>query len=204
MTDRTATLNFSDGSPAVTFPVLSGTDRAGRHRHPHAVRQDRQVHLRPGLPVDRVVQFGDHLHRRRQGRAPVPRLSDRGAGDALRLPRDLLPAALRRAAHARRRRTSSSRCVTHHTMVNEQMHFFMRGFRRDAHPMAVLTGLVGALSAFYPDSMNLHDAQQRDISAHPPDRQDADAGRDGVQVLGRPAVHVSAQRPVVRRRTSCG
>jgi citrate synthase len=50
-------------------------------------------------------------------------------------------------------------------MVNEQMHFFMRGFRRDAHPMAVMTGLVGALSAFYPDSMNLHDARQRDISA---------------------------------------
>jgi len=41
----------------------------------------------------------------------------------------------------------------------------MRGFRRDAHPMAVLTGMVGALSAFYPDSMNLHDPKQRDISA---------------------------------------
>ena len=50
--------------------------------------------------------------------------------------------------------------VTHHTMVNEQMQFFMRGFRRDAHPMAVLTGMVGALSAFYPDSMNLHDARE--------------------------------------------
>jgi citrate synthase len=45
------------------------------------------------------------------------------------------------------------------------MQFFMRGFRRDAHPMAVLTGLVGALSAFYPDSINLNDAHQRDISA---------------------------------------
>ncbi len=55
--------------------------------------------------------------------------------------------------------------VTMHTMVNEQMQFFMRGFRRDAHPMAVMTGLVGALSAFYPDSMNLHDAHQREISA---------------------------------------
>ena len=64
----------------------------------------------------------------------------------------------------RRRRTSSSRVIKH-TMVNEQMHFFMRGFRRDAHPMAVMTGLVGALSAFYPDSMNLHDARERDISA---------------------------------------
>ncbi len=50
-------------------------------------------------------------------------------------------------------------------MVNEQMQFFLRGFRRDAHPMAVLTGLVGAMSAFYPDSINLHDAHQRDISA---------------------------------------
>ena len=37
-------------------------------------------------------------------------------------------------------------------MVHEQMQFFLRGFRRDAHPMAVLTGLVGALSAFYHDS----------------------------------------------------
>ena len=55
--------------------------------------------------------------------------------------------------------------VTNHTMVHEQMQFFMRGFRRDAHPMAVMTGLVGALSAFYPDSMNLHDPKQRDISA---------------------------------------
>ncbi len=55
--------------------------------------------------------------------------------------------------------------VTKHTMVNEQMQFFLRGFRRDAHPMAVMTGLVGALSAFYPDSINLHDAHQRDISA---------------------------------------
>jgi len=56
--------------------------------------------------------------------------------------------------------------VTYHTMVNEQMQFFLRGFRRDAHPMAVMTGLVGAMSAFYPDSMNLNDPQQREISAH--------------------------------------
>ncbi|HMA87852.1 MAG TPA: citrate synthase, partial [Burkholderiales bacterium] len=55
--------------------------------------------------------------------------------------------------------------VIKHTMVNEQMQFFMRGFRRDVHPMAALTGLVGAMSAFYPDSINLNDAHQRDISA---------------------------------------
>ncbi|MBL8514618.1 MAG: citrate (Si)-synthase, partial [Betaproteobacteria bacterium] len=55
--------------------------------------------------------------------------------------------------------------VINHTMVHEQMQFFLRGFRRDAHPMAVMTGLVGAMSAFYPDSMNLNDAKQREISA---------------------------------------
>jgi citrate synthase len=50
-------------------------------------------------------------------------------------------------------------------MVHEQMQFFMRGFRCDAHSMSVLTGLVGALSSFYPDSINLWDEQQRRISA---------------------------------------
>ncbi len=55
--------------------------------------------------------------------------------------------------------------VARHTMVHEQMQFFLRGFRRDAHPMSLLTGLVGALSAFYPDSINVHDPHQREISA---------------------------------------
>jgi citrate synthase len=55
--------------------------------------------------------------------------------------------------------------VTHHTMVNEQMQFFLRGFRRDAHPMAVLTGLVGALSAFYHDSTDINNAEHRHIAA---------------------------------------
>ncbi len=56
--------------------------------------------------------------------------------------------------------------ITHHTMVHEQMQFFLRGFRRDAHPMAVMCGLVGAMAAFYHDSLNIHDPRQREISAH--------------------------------------
>ena len=55
--------------------------------------------------------------------------------------------------------------VMHHTMVHEQMQFFLRGFRRDAHPMAILTGMIGAMSAFYPDSMDINSAEQQDISA---------------------------------------
>ncbi len=54
--------------------------------------------------------------------------------------------------------------VTMHTMVHEQLALFFRGFRRDAHPMAVLLGVVGALSAFYPDSIDVFDPKQRDIS----------------------------------------
>ncbi|HEY1131031.1 MAG TPA: citrate synthase, partial [Roseateles sp.] len=55
--------------------------------------------------------------------------------------------------------------VTRHTMVNEQMQFFLRGFRRDAHPMAVMTGLVGAMSAFYHDSTDINNPEHREIAA---------------------------------------
>jgi citrate synthase len=55
--------------------------------------------------------------------------------------------------------------VTHHTMVHEQMHYFYRGFRRDAHPMAVMTGVVGAMAAFYHDSTDITDPQQREIAS---------------------------------------
>ena len=56
--------------------------------------------------------------------------------------------------------------ITYHTMVHEQIHYFFRGFRRDAHPMAVMCGVVGALSAFYHDSLDIWDPKQREISAH--------------------------------------
>jgi len=56
--------------------------------------------------------------------------------------------------------------ITYHTMLNAQFDRFFEGFRRDAHPMAVMTGAVGALSAFYADSMNVDDAREREISAH--------------------------------------
>ena len=54
--------------------------------------------------------------------------------------------------------------VTMHTMVHEQLINFYRGFRRDAHPMAIITGVVGALSAFYHDSIDINDPQQREIA----------------------------------------
>ena len=164
MTDRTATLNFSDGSPAVTFPVLSGSvgpevidirtlyGKTGKFTFDPGflstascnsaityIDGDKGELLYRGYPIEELAtrcDFMETCYLLLYGQLPTPAQKE-----------DFV-----------------SR-VTHHTMVNEQMHFFMRGFRRDAHPMAVLTGLVGALSAFYPDSMNLHDAKQRDISA---------------------------------------
>ena len=55
--------------------------------------------------------------------------------------------------------------ITHHTMVHEQMTRFYSGFRRDAHPMAVMVGVVGALSAFYHDSTDIADPHQRMVAS---------------------------------------
>ncbi|MCE8511640.1 citrate synthase [Ruegeria pomeroyi] len=56
--------------------------------------------------------------------------------------------------------------ITRHTMIHEQMHYFFRGFRRDAHPMATMVGVVGAMSAFYHDSTDIADPHQREIASH--------------------------------------
>jgi citrate synthase len=164
MTDRTATVSFSDGAPSVTFPILEGTlgpdvidirtlyGKTGRFTYDPGfmstaacssaityIDGDKGELLYRGYPIEELAVKCDFME--------VCHLLLYGE----------LPNADQREKFVH--------LVTHHTMVNEQMQFFLRGFRRDAHPMAVLTGLVGALSAFYPDSMNLQDARQRDISA---------------------------------------
>jgi len=55
--------------------------------------------------------------------------------------------------------------VTRHTMLHEQMQYFFRGFRRDAHPMATMVGVVGAMSAFYHDSTDISDPWQREVAS---------------------------------------
>ena len=62
--------------------------------------------------------------------------------------------------------TKFTKNITYHTMLHEQIHTFFRGFRRDAHPMAVMVGVVGALSAFYHDSTNIDDPRQREVASH--------------------------------------
>src|SRR6478735_139365 len=164
MTDRTATLNFSDGASPVTFPILSGTIGPDVIDIRTLYAKTGKFTYDPGFLSTASCQSaityidgdkGELLYRG----YPIDELATRC--DFLETCHLLLYGELPNMAQ----KESFVEKVTRHTMVNEQMHFFMRGFRRDAHPMAVLTGLVGALSAFYPDSMNLHDAHQRDISA---------------------------------------
>jgi len=63
-------------------------------------------------------------------------------------------------------KTEFQRQITHHTMVHEQLSQFYRGFRRDAHPMAIMCGVVGALSAFYHDSTDITDPAQRWVASY--------------------------------------
>ena len=63
-------------------------------------------------------------------------------------------------------KTAFEKSITYHTMVHEQLLNFFRGFRRDAHPMAILVGVTGALSAFYHDSTDIGDPHQRMIASH--------------------------------------
>ena len=93
--------------------------------------------------------------------------------------------------------------ITRHTMVHEQMTRFYTGFRRDAHPMAVMVGVVGALSAFYHD-FDRHqgsDAARDGERAH--DREDADHRRHGLQIFDRPALRLSDVTSSTIRPTSC-
>ena len=165
MTDQTATLNFSDGSPPVTFPILTGTIGPSVVDIRALYGKTGRFTYDPGFlstaACSSAITYidgdkGELLYRG----YPIEELAVRC--DFLEVCYLLLYGELPNAQQKQR----FVDVVTHHTMVNEQMQFFMRGFRRDAHPMAVLTGMVGAMSAFYPDSINLHDPHQRDISAH--------------------------------------
>jgi citrate synthase len=162
LSDKKATLSFSDGSPAIQLPVYKGTigpdvidirklyGQTGMFTYDPGfmstaacesaityIDGDKGELLYRGYPIEQIAHKCDYLdtcYLLLNGELPT---QEQG-----------------REFHKR---------VLSHTMVNEQMLLFLRGFRRDAHPMAVLTGLVGALSAFY--HADIHDAGQRDIAA---------------------------------------
>src|SRR5665213_3997824 len=164
MTDRSATLTFSDGTPPVTFPVLSGTlgpdvvDIRALYAKTGKFTYDPGFMSTAACSSAITYIDGDKGELLYRG-YPIEELATRC--DYLETCYLLLYGELPNADE----RTRFVDVVTHHTMVNEQMQFFLRGFRRDAHPMAVLTGLVGALSAFYHDSTDINNPEHREISA---------------------------------------
>ena len=161
---RSATISFSDGTAPVEFPVLGGTigpevvdirtmlGKAGKFTYDPGflstascrsaityIDGDEGVLLYRGYPIEQLAEHCDFLE--------VCYLLIYGE-----LPNQ-------------EEKSQFVNIVTRHTMVHDQLNNFFRGFRRDAHPMAVMVGTVGALSAFYHDSLDLNDPAHRQISA---------------------------------------
>jgi citrate synthase len=159
-----ATLTFSDGTPTLEMPLYKGTVGPDVIDIRQLFAKTGKFTYDPGFlstaACNSTITYidgdkGELLYRG----YPIEQLATRC--DFLEVCHLILYGELPNAEQ----RNSFVARVTNHTMVHEQMQFFLRGFRRDAHPMAVMTGLVGALSAFYPDSMNVHDPWQREVSA---------------------------------------
>ena len=161
---RTATITFSDGSAGAEFPILSGTigpdvvdirtllAKTGKFTYDPGflstascrssityIDGDAGELLYRGYPIEQLARHCDFLD--------VCYLLIYGE----------LPDKEQRAAFVE--------TVTRHTMIHEQLARFYTGFRRDSHPMAVMVGVVGALSAFYHDSLDLNNPAHREISA---------------------------------------
>ena len=164
LSDNKATLTFSDGRPSVELPMYHGTvgpdvidirklyGQSGMFTYDPGflstascqsaityIDGDKGELLYRGYPIEQIATCCDYLDT-----------------CYLLLNGELPEAKQRDDFHA---------LILSQTMVHEQMQFFLRGFRRDAHPMAVLTGLLGAMSAFYADSTNALDSAQRNTAA---------------------------------------
>ncbi|MEQ1774332.1 MAG: citrate/2-methylcitrate synthase, partial [Burkholderiales bacterium] len=164
MSEKLATLSFSDGKPSVDFPVYSGNEgpdvidvrslygKTGMFTYDPGfmstascrssityIDGDVGILQYRGYPIEQLAEtcsFLETSYLILNGELPNKTQLDEFSG-----------------------------IVTKHTMVHEQLSRFYSGFRRDAHPMAVMCGVVGALSAFYHDSIDINDAKSREISA---------------------------------------
>ncbi|MEB0134093.1 citrate synthase [Actimicrobium sp. CCC2.4] len=162
--DTTATLSFSDGSPSLEMPIYKGTvgpdvidirklyGATGKFTYDPGfmstaacnsaityIDGDKGELLYRGYPIEQLAVNCDFLE------------------TCYLLLNGELPTVEERSKFVD--------TVTQHTMIHDQMQFFFRGFRRDAHPMAVLVGTVGALSSFYHDSLDITDPHHREVSA---------------------------------------
>jgi citrate synthase len=161
---RSATISFDDGAQPIEFPILSGSigpdvvdirtllGKTGKFTYDPGflstascrsaityIDGDAGVLLYRGYPIEQLAQHCDFL--------------------------EVCYLLLTGELPNKEQKEQFVTTVTRHTMVHDQLNNFFRGFRRDAHPMAVMVGTVGALSAFYHDSLDLNNPAHRDISA---------------------------------------
>ena len=159
-----ASLSFEDGSTGSDFPVLSGTVGPQAVDIRSMLGTTGKVTYDPGFlstaSCRSSITFidGDKGILLYRG-YPIEQLAEKC--DFLEVSYLLLNGELPNAAQ----KEKFDNTVMRHTMVHDQINNFFRGFRRDAHPMAVMVGTVGALSAFYHDSLDLNDESHRQISA---------------------------------------
>ncbi|MEK7877185.1 MAG: citrate synthase [Pseudomonadota bacterium] len=164
MAEKLATLSFTDGTPSADFPISSGTvgpdvidirplyGKTGKFTYDPGfmstgscvskityIDGDKGVLMYRGYPIEQLAEHCDFLE--------VAYLILNGE-----LPN-------------RKQNETFVATISNHTMVHEQLVRFYSGFRRDAHPMAVMCGVIGALSAFYHDSLDINDPKHREISA---------------------------------------
>ena len=165
MAEKLATLSFTDGTPSADFPISAGTvgpdvidirplySKTGKFTYDPGfmstgscvskityIDGDKGVLMYRGYPIEQLAEHCDFLE--------VAYLILKGE-----LPN-------------RKQNSDFVATIGKHTMVHEQLVRFFSGFRRDAHPMAVMCGVIGALSAFYHDSLDINDPKHREISAH--------------------------------------
>ena len=164
MTEKLATLSFSDGKPSVDFPIYSGNEGPD-------VIDVRALYGKTGL-----FTYDPGFMSTASCRSSITYIDgDQGILQYRGYPIEQLAETcnfletsyliLNGELPNKQQLAAFTDTVTHHTMVHEQLSRFYSGFRRDAHPMAVMCGVVGALSAFYHDSIDINDAKSREISA---------------------------------------
>jgi citrate synthase len=164
MSDKKATLSFSDGTPSIDFPIHTGSigpdvvdiralygktgkftfdpgfmSTAACNSQITYIDGDKGELLYRGYPIEQLAVKADYLE------------------TCYLLLNGELPSNDQKKDFVGR--------VTNHTMVHEQMTRFFQGFRRDAHPMSILVGCVGAMSAFYHDSLDINNEEHRKISS---------------------------------------
>ena len=164
MAEKLATLSFSDGTPSIDMPMMSGSvgpdvidirplyTKTGKFTYDPGFMSTANC----GSKITYID--GDAGILRFRG-YPIEQLAE--TCDFLEVAYLILKGELPNA----NAKSEFEHTVSRHTMVHEQLARFYQGFRRDAHPMAVLCGVVGALSAFYHDSLDINNAEHRETSA---------------------------------------